>query len=131
MSERLPYSKHVESVYAEMSAQFKDVLKNGVNSAIVLELTAYAMKCVAQIKDITGYEKKVIVLTVIGKMVEDSVKSMNLTVTNASNEVLKELSDLKVFLENGLGHYIDQLHALGPKLYGKTKGACSRLKCKK
>jgi len=64
------YKEYVRATYDHLKTSAKDLLNTGLNSKSVLQLTEIAMRYVAKLKDISGYEKKAIVLSVVNLYVE-------------------------------------------------------------
>lgn len=118
----------VKRVYEELKVNMKDLLDNGVNSATVLELTEAAMRIVGKVKNLVGYEKKAIVLSVVSKFVEESANDVFEKVDELSDVTVQELEDLRIMVDSALNPYVDQVYSLAPELYGKAKQSFSGLK---
>lgn len=89
-----------------------------ISASNIIVIIDTAMKLAGKLKNLSGYEKKTIVLTVVKKLIDES------TLKDSDAEVVK------IIAERALDPTIDQLFAMAPELYGKTKKNCLNL-CKK
>lgn len=108
---------HVELVNT-LYSKFKKIIESKgqkVSVATIIIIIDTAMKLASQYKDLSGLEKKAIVITVVKRLIEEA------DLSDEDEEVIK------VIAERALDPTIDQLFEMAPEVYGKIKAGCTGL----
>lgn len=112
---------HLELVNT-LYSKFKKLIESkgqSVSAGTIIVIIDSAMKLASQYKNLSGLEKKAIVITVVKRLVEES------DLSDEDEEVIK------VIVERALDTTIDQLFEMAPQVYGKIKTGCASLFKKK
>lgn len=125
------YQAMIEALYHKLQTKAHDLLSKGVEMNNVLLLTDLAMKQVGKLRNLVGFEKKALVLTVVRRLAEDTLEKAKQSLINAgealeevTNKINAEFEELRVILDKALDPFVDQLYILAPKVYGQVKAKC-------
>jgi len=104
--------KEVEELY------FKGE-KYGNDNLVVV--TDYLMKEAGKIKNLAGFERKILVVKTTQKLLDDQLNILKTQAEKWDEEQQEHWDTLQKYVDDNVDPIVDQLYSLAPKLYGQTK----------
>lgn len=120
------YEEMVTSFYNKVKKDVANICGQGVHitQKNMVLITNLLMKEAGKVKNLVGWEKKMLVVKTYQRLVDDKIQEAKNEVEDWTEQYDDEFQELQKFVDTNLDPLVDQLFALGPKMYGKVSKKC-------
>jgi hypothetical protein len=87
----------------------------------LIVVTAFLMKEAGKVKNLVGFERKMLVVKTTHKLLDDQLVSLKNKVEEWSEEHQTHWDSLQTYIDENVDPLIDQLYTLAPQVYGQAK----------